>query len=121
VPVYGDGRQVRDWLFVTDHCEAIDVILHEGKIGETYCIGGRSERENIWIVKKLIEIMGVDESMIEFVSDRPGHDRRYAIDFSKIHDELGWQPEVTIEEGLAKTVEWFRENETWWKRTDRGH
>jgi dTDP-glucose 4,6-dehydratase len=121
VPVYGDGRQVRDWLFVADHCEAIDVILHEGKIGETYCIGGRSERENIWIVKKLIEIIGQDESMIEFVADRPGHDRRYAIDCSKIKNELGWAPSVSLEQGLAKTVEWFRENESWWRDAERGH
>ncbi|MFZ1720855.1 MAG: dTDP-glucose 4,6-dehydratase [Candidatus Moraniibacteriota bacterium] len=115
VPIYGDGRQVRDWLFVMDHCAAIDLIIHAGKIGETYCIGGRSERENIWIVKKLIEILGQDESMIEFVADRAGHDRRYAIDCAKIQKELGWQPQVTLEEGLVKTVAWFRENEAWWK------
>ncbi len=126
VPIYGDGRQVRDWLFVTDHCEAIDCIIREGKIGETYCIGGsprrasgeagESERENIWIAQKLIEILGMDESMIEFVVDRPGHDCRYAIDCSKIANELGWEPSVSLEEGLRKTVEWFKENETWWKR-----
>lgn len=121
VPVYGDGRQVRDWLFVTDHCEAIDVILHRGKIGETYCIGGGSERENIWIVKKLIGILGQDESMIEFVSDRPGHDRRYAINCSKIKRELGWAPSVSLERGLEKTVEWFRENEAWWRYAERRH
>jgi dTDP-glucose 4,6-dehydratase len=121
VPIYGDGRQVRDWLFVTDHCEAIDVVFHQGKIGETYCIGGESERENIWIVKKLIEILGQDESMIEFVSDRPGHDRRYAIDCSKIKHELGWAPFVSLERGLEKTVEWFRENEAWWAHAERGH
>ncbi len=116
VPVYGDGRQVRDWLFVTDHCVAIDRIIHEGKIGETYCIGGNGERENIWIVKKLLEIIGLDESMIEFVADRPGHDRRYAIDCSKMANELGWAPSVSLEEGLRKTVEWFKENKHWWKK-----
>ena len=115
IPVYGDGLQVRDWLFVTDHCKAIDRIIHDGKIGETYCIGGDGEKENIWIVKKLLEILGKDELMIEYVTDRAGHDRRYAINFSKIQNELGWQPEVTLEEGLAKTVEWFRENEAWWR------
>jgi dTDP-glucose 4,6-dehydratase len=116
VPVYGDGLQRRDWLFVADHCRAIDLVLHEGKIGETYCIGGDGEKENIWIAKKLLEILGKDDSMIEYVTDRPGHDRRYAIDFSKIKRELGWQPEVTLEVGLTKTVEWFRENESWWKK-----
>jgi dTDP-glucose 4,6-dehydratase len=116
VPVYGDGLQRRDWLFVADHCRAIDLVLHEGKIGETYCIGGDGEKENIWIAKKLLEILGEDDSMIEYVTDRPGHDRRYAIDFSKIKRELGWQPEVTLEVGLTKTVEWFQENENWWKK-----
>lgn len=116
VPVYGDGLQRRDWLFVTDHCGAIDLVLHEGKIGETYCIGGNGEKENVWIAKKLLEILGKDESAIEYVSDRPGHDRRYAIDFTKIQRELGWHPEVSLEVGLAKTVEWFRENESWWKK-----
>ncbi|MDO8565676.1 MAG: dTDP-glucose 4,6-dehydratase [Candidatus Moranbacteria bacterium] len=120
VPVYGDGLQVRDWLFVEDHCKAIDVILHQGKIGETYCIGGGSERENIWIVKKLIEMLSKDESSIEYVEDRPGHDRRYAMNYSKIERELGWRPETNLEVGLPKTVEWFRENESWWKGVKSG-
>jgi dTDP-glucose 4,6-dehydratase len=120
IPVYGDGLQVRDWLYVEDHCKAIDTIIHKGKIGETYCIGGNAERENIWIVKKILEILGKDESMIEYVKDRAGHDRRYAINFSKIECELGWKPEVTLEEGLWKTVEWFRENEPWWKNVKSG-
>lgn len=115
VPVYGDGLQVRDWLYVEDHCKAIDLILHQGTIGETYCIGGASERENIWIVKKILELLGKDESVIEYVADRPGHDRRYAINFSKIKNELGWQPEVMLEDGLKKTVEWYKENGMWWK------
>jgi len=120
VPVYGDGLQVRDWLYVEDHCRAIDQIIHRGKIGETYCIGGKSERENIWIVKKIIELLGKDETMIEYVKDRSGHDRRYAIDFSKIQTELGWEPSVTLEAGLEKTVKWFEENEAWWKNIKSG-
>ncbi len=120
VPVYGDGLQVRDWLYVEDHCRAIDLILEKGKIGETYCIGGNGEKENIWIVKKLLELLGKDESSIEYVKDRPGHDRRYAINFDKIKNELGWEPSVTLEEGLAKTVEWFQQNEAWWKNVKSG-
>lgn len=120
VPVYGDGLQIRDWLYVEDHCRAIDLTIHQGKIGETYCVGGHGERQNIWIVKKLLEILGKDEDMIEYVKDRPGHDRRYAIDFSKIKNELGWQPAVTLEEGLQKTVAWFQKNESWWKHVKSG-
>lgn len=120
VPVYGDGRQVRDWLFVEDHARAIALILEKGNIGETYCIGGGGERENIWIVKKLLELLEKDTSTIEYVTDRAGHDRRYAINFSKITRELGWQPTVTLEEGLQQTVEWFQKNEAWWKRVKSG-
>lgn len=120
VPVYGDGLQVRDWLYVEDHCRAIDMIIHRGKIGETYCIGGNAETENIVIVKKLLELLGKDESSIEYVKDRAGHDRRYAINFTKIKTELGWEPTVTLEEGLAQTVAWFKENETWWKNVKSG-
>lgn len=120
VPVYGDGLQVRDWLYVGDHCKAIDLIIHQGKVGETYCIGGNGEKENIWIVKKLLEVLGKDESAIEYVKDRPGHDRRYAINYSKIERELGWKPEVTLEEGLKKTVEWFQANQEWWQHVKSG-
>lgn len=120
VPVYGDGAQVRDWLYVEDHAKAIALILERGQIGETYCIGGNGERENIWIVKKLLALLGKDESAIEHVQDRPGHDRRYAINFDKIKNELGWEPTVTIDEGLAKTVAWFQENEAWWKNVKSG-
>ncbi len=130
VPVYGDGLQVRDWLYVEDHCKAIDMIIHRGKLGETYCIGGspreasdeagNGERQNIWIVKKLLDILGKDEDMIEYVQDRPGHDRRYAINFDKIKNELGWQPAVTLEDGLLKTVKWFQNNEGWWKNVKSG-
>lgn len=121
VPVYGDGLQVRDWLYVEDHCKAIDLIIHKGKIGETYCIGGNAEKENIWIVKNLLQILGKDESVIEFVKDRAGHDRRYAINFGKIEKELGWRPQVTLEEGLNRTVKWFQENALWWQNVKSGN
>lgn len=120
VPVYGDGKQIRDWLFVEDHCRAIDLVLRGGRIGETYCIGGNGERENIWIIRNLLEQLGRDEEAIEYVKDRPGHDRRYAIDFSKIRTELGWEPSVGIEEGLRRTVLWYRENESWWRNVKSG-
>lgn len=120
IPVYGDGRQVRDWLFVTDHCRAIDLVLRQGKKGETYCIGGDGERENIWIIRHLLSLFGLDEDRIEYVADRAGHDRRYAIDFSKIEQELGWRPSVGIEEGLRQTVDWFRTHEAWWKHVKSG-
>lgn len=120
VPVYGDGAQVRDWLHVKDHCSAIDAIIHRGRIGETYCVGGDGERENIWIVKQLLVLLGKDESAIEYVKDRAGHDRRYAIDYSKIKNELGWQPSVSLLEGLAQTVAWYQKNETWWKNVKSG-
>lgn len=120
VPVYGDGLQVRDWLYVEDHCRAIDLIIHKGKIGETYCIGGNAEKENIWIVKELLKLLDKDESSIEYVQDRPGHDRRYAINFDKIKTELGWEPSVSLEEGLQRTVEWFKANEAWWKSVKSG-
>ena len=121
IPVYGDGLQVRDWLFVEDHCEAIDLILQKGKIGETYCIGGNSEKTNMEIVKKILELLGKGEEMIEYVKDRPGHDRRYAIDFSKIKSELDWQPRTTFEEGMQKTVEWYKTNESWWRNIKNGN
>lgn len=120
VPLYGDGMQIRDWLYVSDHCNAIDLILHKGKIGETYCVGGNSEKTNKEITYRILELMGKDESSIEFVADRPGHDRRYAIDFSKIKNELGWEPSVTFDEGLKQTVEWLKNNEAWWKSIKSG-
>ncbi len=120
VPLYGDGLNIRDWLFVGDHCEAIDLIIHKGKIGETYCIGGNAEKTNKEITYKILELMGKNESSIEFVKDRPGHDRRYAIDFSKIKNELGWEPKVSFEEGLQKTIEWYENNEGWWKNIKSG-
>ena len=120
VPVYGDGRQIRDWLFVEDHCRAIDLVFRQGRIGETYCVGGNGERENIWIVEELLRLLGKDETSIEYVTDRLGHDRRYAIDFEKIRTELGWEPSVSLEEGLQETVAWFRANTEWWQRVKSG-
>lgn len=121
VPVYGDGLYVRDWLYVVDHCEAIDLIIHKGTIGKTYLIGGQTQEiANIDVIKKIIQIMGVDESVIEYVKDRPGHDRRYAIDWSTIHKELGWSPRHTFESALEETVRWFKQNKDWWQRIKTG-
>jgi len=121
VPIYGDGLYVRDWLYVVDHCRAIDLILKKGKIGETYCIGGlTSDISNLAVVKKVLAILGKDESLIEFVKDRLGHDRRYAIDWSKAKNELGYKPEFDFDTYLEKTVNWYRENESWWKRVKSG-
>lgn len=113
VPVYGDGMNVRDWLYVYDHCEAIDVVLHKGKIGEVYNIGGHNEKTNIEITKILLEAMGKDESSIEYVQDRLGHDRRYAISNDKITSELGWAPSLTFEEGIKLTIDWYLNNQDW--------
>ena len=117
VPVYGDGLYVRDWLYVEDHCKAVDLVLQKGKIGETYCVGGLTEDiNNLEIVKRIIKILGKDESYIEYVKDRLGHDRRYAVDWSKIKNELGWSPMHSFDEYLLKTVEWYKNNESWWKK-----
>ncbi len=115
VPVYGKGDQIRDWLYVKDHCRALDMIVRKGKGGEVYCIGGGNQPTNREIVKKILTLLGKDESMIDCVKDRAGHDFRYEIDFSKISRELGWQPLVSLEEGLEKTVSWYKENTLWWK------
>ena len=121
VPVYGDGLNVRDWLFVVDHCRAIEAILLRGRVGETYCIGGLwQDISNLDLVKMILKIMGKSEDQIEFVSDRPGHDRRYAIDFSKIQNELQWEPSVTLEEGLRQPIEWYQDNPKWWQRIKSG-
>lgn len=117
VPVYGDGLYVRDWLYVEDHCKAIDLILQKGKLGETYFIGGLTEDvNNLEIIKKILKIMGKNENSIEFVKDRPGHDRRYAIDWSKINRELGWKPEYNFNKYLKITVDWYMKNQDWWKK-----
>lgn len=115
VPVYGDGLNVRDWLYVYDHCEAIDVVLHSGKIGEVYNIGGHNEKTNMEITHLILDAMGKDESSIKYVEDRLGHDRRYAIANDKITSELGWEPSITFEEGIKITIDWYLHNQDWMK------
>lgn len=118
VPVYGDGLNVRDWLYVYDHCEAIDEVLHKGKIGEVYNIGGHNEKTNIEITHLVLDAMGKDESSIEYVQDRLGHDRRYAISNDKITSELGWEPSVTFEQGIKITIDWYLNNQDWIKHIE---
>lgn len=121
VPVYGDGLYVRDWLYVEDHVRAIDAVLSKGKIGETYCVGGMTEDINhLSLIKKILKLLGKDESYIEFVKDRPGHDRRYAVDWSKIKKELGWEPMHNFDEYLLKTADWYKENKIWWQNIKSG-
>lgn len=115
LPVYGSGENVRDWLYVSDHCQAIDMIIHNGTIGEVYNIGGHNERTNIHVVRKILEQLGKPESLITYVKDRPGHDLRYAIDPTKIQKELGWKPTTNFETGIKQTINWYLENEKWWK------
>jgi len=115
VPVYGDGLNVRDWLYVYDHCEAIDVVLHKGRVGEVYNIGGHNEKTNMEITRLILNAMGKDESSIEYVQDRLGHDRRYAISNDKITSELGWKPSLTFEEGIKITIDWYLNNQSWMK------
>jgi dTDP-glucose 4,6-dehydratase len=113
--IYGDGKSVRDYLFVLDHCRAIDLIIHQGKAGETYCVGGGQEQNGIQIADAVLSVLDKPAELKEFVTDRPGHDRRYAIDYSKLSRELGYQPSVTFEEGLRQTINWYRENSAWWQ------
>ncbi len=120
LPVYGDGLNIRDWLYVEDHCRGIDAALHKGKAGEVYNFGGAGERSNIWIVKSILSLLGKPESLISYVKDRPGHDRRYAIDFSKAVRELDWRPETDLNEGLRCTVAWYLDNREWWERVRSG-
>lgn len=120
LPVYGDGKNVRDWLHVHDHCSAIDLVLHEAKPGEVYNIGGNNEKQNIEIVKLILGELGKDESLIEFVTDRLGHDRRYAIDSTKIQEELSWKPEYTFEVGIRKTIQWYLDNQDWMSQVKSG-
>lgn len=115
LPVYGDGKNVRDWLYVEDHCRAIDLIIHNGKIGQVYNVGGHNEMANIDIVKLICKELNKPESLITFVEDRKGHDRRYAIDPTFIHDELGWLPETKFEDGIKKTIQWYLDNKEWWE------
>ena len=121
VPVYGDGLYVRDWVYVEDHCRGIDLILEKGKIGETYCLGGMTQDiNNLEVVKKILKILGKNESEIEFVKDRLAHDRRYAIDWSKAKNELGYQPKSDFEDCLEKTVQWYQQNKDWWQKVKSG-
>lgn len=121
LPVYGDGQQIRDWLFVQDHCSAVDLVLHEGKPGEVYNVGAENSPEvtNLDLTKKILSLVGESESLIDYIVDRPGHDRRYAVDSSKIR-AMGWKPSVDFDEGLAQTVEWYKKHENWWKKIKSG-
>lgn len=115
LPVYGKGENVRDWLYVNDHCSAIDLIIHNGKIGEVYNIGGHNEKTNLEVVKIILKELGKSENLIKYVNDRPGHDMRYAIDATKIHKELGWLPATKFDDGIKKTIKWYLDNKVWWQ------
>ena len=120
LPVYGDGRQVRDWIHVLDHCAGLSAVLHKGRVGEVYNLGGRSERPNIDIVHAILRLLGKPLDLIRHVTDRPGHDRRYAIECQKAESELGWAPQQNLEDGLQQTVTWYLQNRTWWERIKSG-
>ena len=121
VPVYGDGKNVRDWLYVDDHCRAIENILMQGVVGETYCVGGLTEDiDNLSVVRKILKFMDKDDTEIEFVRDRPGHDRRYAMDWNKMKREFGWTPQYDFDTYLQQTIQWYREHESWWKNVKSG-
>ena len=120
LPVYGKGENVRDWLYVSDHCEAIDLIIHKGKIGEVYNVGGHNEKTNLEVVKTILAALDKPESLIEFVTDRPGHDLRYAIDPTKLESELGWKPQYTFETGIRQTIDWYLNNKEWWENIISG-
>ncbi|MBE2904510.1 dTDP-glucose 4,6-dehydratase [Anoxybacillus flavithermus] len=120
LPIYGDGKNIRDWLHVKDHCAAIDLVIHKGKPGEVYNIGGHNERTNNEIVHLIVEKLGVSKDLITYVTDRPGHDRRYAIDPTKIMTELGWKPQYTFETGIIETIQWYIDNQEWWKNIKSG-
>ncbi|MCC2463796.1 dTDP-glucose 4,6-dehydratase [Bacillus mobilis] len=120
LPVYGDGLNIRDWLHVEDHCQAIDLVLHKGKNGEVYNVGGNNERTNIEIVKTILKALDKPESLIKYVTDRPGHDRRYAIDATKLCEELGWSPKYNFDTGIEQTIKWYLENQDWWKNIISG-
>ncbi len=120
LPVYGDGKNVRDWIYVTDHCEGIRAAMERGKKGEVYNFGGNAERENIYVVKEILRLLGKGEDAIKYVKDRPGHDRRYAMDSSKARATLAWEPRHTFEEGLRATIDWYVQNRAWWERVRSG-
>lgn len=120
LPIYGDGGNIRDWLYVEDHCAAIDLVLHHGKPGEIYNIGGNNEWSNLDLTKKILSLLDKPESLIEFVKDRPGHDRRYAIDAMKIRQQLSWKPQYSFEKGIRQTVNWYLQNREWWEQIKKG-
>ncbi len=120
LPIYGDGMHVRDWIYVEDHCRALDVVLHHGREGEIYNIGGQSERPNLVVAQTILDRLGKPHSLIRHVADRLGHDRRYAIDFSKIRRELGWNPTLSFEEGIRLTIEWYQAHQDWWRKIKTG-
>lgn len=120
IPVYGKGENVRDWLYVEDHCSAIDLVIRQGRAGEVYNIGGHNEKTNLEVVKSILQYLGKPESLINYVADRPGHDMRYAIDPAKIHSELGWLPATKFEDGIKKTIDWYLDNKDWWQNIISG-
>ena len=120
LPVYGEGMNVRDWLYVKDHCQAIDLIIHKGKVGEIYNIGGNNEKRNIDIVRMICQELEKPESLIQHITDRKGHDLRYAINAIKIRNELGWLPKTRFEDGVSKTIEWYLKNRDWWEKIISG-
>jgi dTDP-glucose 4,6-dehydratase len=120
IPIYGDGLNVRDWVHVEDHCRALDLIIQQGKPGEVYNIGANNEKTNVVLVKHILDIMERPQSLMKFVTDRPGHDCRYALDTSKVERELGWRPDISFEDGIKKTIRWYIENEPWWRRIKSG-
>jgi dTDP-glucose 4,6-dehydratase len=120
LPLYGDGLNIRDWIYVEDHCRAIDIVIQKGKLGEIYNIGGLNERTNLEITKLILKTLQKPDTLIQYVKDRPGHDRRYALDIAKIKRELGWQPCYQFDEGIKKTIDWYLGNQDWWKRIKTG-
>ncbi|MCK5944201.1 MAG: GDP-mannose 4,6-dehydratase, partial [Planctomycetes bacterium] len=120
LPIYGDGKNVRDWIHVLDHCRGIRRAMEDGQKGEVYNFGGDAERENLFVVKKILELVGKGEDLLTYVKDRPGHDRRYAMDSSKARAQLGWTPDYTFEQGLEQTVQWYLDNKPWWERVRSG-
>ncbi len=120
IPIYGDGQQIRDWIYVEDHCQAVEILLHRGTPGQVYNIGAETEKTNLEVVRSILKNLGKSESLIRFVQDRPGHDWRYALEVSKIRNELGWQPEIDFERGLEKTIAWYLQNKKWWEEVISG-
>lgn len=120
LPIYGDGKNIRDWLHVQDHCDAINLVLRQGRNGETYNIGGNSEKTNLEVVNKVIEVLDISKDKIKFIQDRLGHDRRYAIDASKIEKELDWSPKYNFDQGMKETIKWYQENQNWWEEIKSG-